>query len=200
MTKHNVRLTPGKRPSERTSNMSRDDEVRAVRTSHMITNTSYSINKSNAEGNPTRERSHDKYSKMLTNEDGTILQTVADLPEKDDANDLEGELVSSLSDQKLNSLKMTIRSFILSSDKIMKLVPRNTVHEQTTLEIYRNDKKMLENQLNRVFIFKVDGQERFERFSAGPGNRSSSYDDSKRRSKVNINELVLIFFKIVQTS
>ena len=161
----------------------------------MLTNTSYSINKSSAEGNPTRERSHDKYSKILTNEDGTILQTVVDLPEKDDANDLKGELVSNLSDQKFNTLKMSIRSFILSSDKLMKLVPRNTVHQQTTLEIYRNDKKMLENQLNRVFIFKVDGQDRYERFSAGSGNRSSSYDDSKRRSNVNIVRLDLIFWQ-----
>lgn len=53
-------------------------------------------------------------------------------------------------DQRLISLRLSVKNFINSAEKVVKLLPRNSIHEQTTVEIYKNDKRMLENYLNMI--------------------------------------------------
>ena len=85
---------------------------------------------------------------------------------------------------KLGCLTNSIKNFILSSDKMAQLIKKNTLQEQTILEIYKSDKKLLENYLERIENHK-GLTPRFEKPSnldKTINHRSSSVDAGRERS------------------
>ena len=130
-------------------------KTKAVKASPLLVGKSLqSFTKSLYDEQDTQDKTkHSKASNVGYNESanvesmGSRLAQMAQLYEGGETDrDFEG---SSL-DQRLISLRLSAKNFINSAEKVVKLLPRNSIHEQTTLEIYKNDKKMLENYLNRI--------------------------------------------------
>jgi len=90
---------------------------------------------------------------------------------------------------KIACLKNSVRNFILSSDKIAQMIKKNTLQEQAILEIYKSDKKLLENYLERIDHHKELTPRLIKPTNVDRtlGNhRSSSVDAGRERSKLLI--------------
>jgi len=126
----------------------------------------------------------DKQSRTLTfgrNESLQISQIGQSIGEAyENSQERERDLVS------FSTLRTYIQNMITSADKLTKFLPRITSQELRALELYRNDKQVLENSLNRVNEKDIEMTPRdsikpvsSRKFS--PDVRASSVDAGKDR-------------------